>query len=95
MNKISSNPRAHEIPLEERRKILARVYLFILSFPDPGEKITEPAATNLGRDAEAGSATDTHTDQVSADGFYHQSDRPVAATKDLPNPSQKKEYENE
>ena len=49
----------HVPPEEVRAKVLNRVYQYILSLPDPREQKTEPAADDLSRKAEAGSADET------------------------------------
>ena len=41
--------------LRDKSRVLAKVYSFLLSLPDPGDNNIEPAAEDLGRDAAAGS----------------------------------------
>lgn len=48
--------RKNDIPEKVRARALARVYAEILTWPDPREEKTEPAADDLGRNTAASSA---------------------------------------
>ena len=55
-----------DVPEQVRAKALARAYAEILSWPDPREKKTEPAAENLARNAAAGSENSATTEKADA-----------------------------
>ena len=59
MNNISTKNLLLPIDPQVKARTLAAVYREILSWPDPREQKTEPAADDLSRKAEAGSADET------------------------------------